>query len=619
MVNYASKEAKFEVSDSVEFADNRVIVVIDNKTSLKLKKYSNDDFRIVGCKQVKELSKNVDNKIRCVIENISQHVSKGSELEEYNGIKLGDYHQILCLELTNSGRDNVIEAVRKINTMDGVLVACPDYKLTLMSVPDDPYLGNQQAGTVDYLDLIDLYDAWDITTGSKSVRVGVIDSGIDTTHLDLSVNLDINLSKNYSTGAEEDGSLDSTGHGTAVAGVIGAKGDNSVGISGVCWDVELVSLKVIDHNENGFASSAMNAIDYAASDQADIDILNMSVGWYGDETTPPIYYDVPFNASISNFDGLVVCAAGNANTDLNTRNLYPAVYDCSNIITVGASTRNDTKYSTSNYSTTYVDLFAPGDCILTTFAGNVCGDPNRHQYVQLDHYADGYHRMYETSIATPFVTGVAALMLSVNPNLTATQLKDIIIRSVDVVPALENYCVSGGRLNAYKAVNTAKMMAMGYNTEYIVLTSGDSAISHGVYYDICSECSCRNTDGSCDECGICDPCDSCHTYYTELHDFNVISSTSLVHHTVYCEYCGYSYNESHDWYWDRIAYTCSICLKQTDSYPGIMSLPDPELEAYLASLSKEELDLFLASLPEEELSRITALLPPENEDEYLTE
>jgi len=137
--------------------------------------------------------------------------------------------------------------------MDGVLVACPDYKLTLMSVPDDPYLGNQQAGTVDYLDLIDLYDAWDITTGSKSVRVGVIDSGIDTTHLDLSVNLDINLSKNYSTGAEEDGSLDSTGHGTAVAGVIGAKGDNSVGISGVCWDVELVSLKVIDHNENGFA------------------------------------------------------------------------------------------------------------------------------------------------------------------------------------------------------------------------------------------------------------------------------------------------------------------------------------------------------------------------------
>ena len=614
----------FNPSDSIQFSEDRIIVVLDNQTSLNFKNYTPSDFYSVGCKRVDELSKNVDKKIKRALDNGARHVLYGESLEEYNGIAIDNYNQILCIELNEAGRENVIDAINALNSMDGVLAASPDYVMELMTSPNDQYFSDQKAGTIDYFDKIDLYDAWDITTGSSTVRVGVIDSGIDRTHPDLNINT--SLSKDYSTGIETSGTVDSLGHGTSVAGVIGAMGNNTVGISGVCWNVELVSLKIFQFSQFTYSSYAMNAIDYAASDDANIDILNISACWRGDETTEPIYYDRVFNASISNFDGLVVCAAGNSEADeqcLDVIPRYPAAYNCSNIIAVGASTRYDTKYTTSNYSTTYVDLFAPGDGILTTFATNVCDDPTRHQFVQIDHYEDGYHRMCETSIATPFVTGVAALMLSINPNLTAVQLKDIITRTVDIVPALENYCVSGGRLNAYKAVRTAQMYRFAMDSTYEQLSTSDTLYTkaHGVWYDNC-ECSCRNADLSCDS-GLCeyacDPCEDCHYYFTELHDFSHIATTNLNTHNVVCLDCGYSGTFIHYWIDNGTTYTCYYCNMNTTSPPilSVLSSTDPELEAYLASLSDEELEEFIASLPEDQVDRVTALLP--SDDEHLTE
>jgi len=114
-------------------------------------------------------------------------------------------------------------------------------------------------------------------------------------------------------------------------------------------------------------------------------------------------------------------------------------------------------------------------------------------------------------------------------------------------------------------------------------------------------------------------CEDCGYYYSQVHIFNRSATDSLFTHLVQCTLCDYESIESHTWVSYGMMYKCTDCGMISDSYPGIMSLPDPELEAYLASLSEEELDLFLASLPEEDLSRITALLPPENDDELLTE
>ena len=626
--------------------------MLDNKTSIQSKKHLATDFSFVGCKQITSLSANVDAKIQKALDNVAQHVLYGEKLEEYKGIALDDYNQILCIELNESGRENVISAINTLNSLDGVLAACPDYKMQLMSTPNDPYFEDQKAGNVDYYAMIDLYDAWDITTGSTTVRVGVIDSGIDTSHQDLNINFD--LSRIFTLGTPPVvGAGDSTGHGTAVAGVIGAIGDNDIGISGVCWDVDIVSLRIFGFDEHTYSSFAMNAIDYASSDEADIDILNISACWRGDETTEPIYYDEAFNASITNFNGLVVCAAGNSEEDqqcLDVIPRYPAAYDCSNIITVGASTRYDTKYTTSNYSATYVDLFAPGDGVLTTFATNVCDDPNRHQYVQTDHYEDGYHRMCETSIATPFVTGVAALMLSVNPYLTATELKSLIMQNVDYISDLENLCVSGGRLNAHKAVVAAQNYCV-HNDTYSV----NNVRHHTIYCNYCdyqiieahdkyaavydnSGCSIL-----CYKCSYRFDCDCTPNYrninetvhwvdcpdgefsFSEKHTFHYLflplnNSNRLYYHNAICNICGATYQQLHNWVAVAGGGECAECGMEGDlGFGDIMSLSDEELSLLLSSMSEEELGEFIAALPEDALARVSEILAPVNDDELLTE
>lgn len=298
------------------------------------------------------------------------------------------------------------------------------------SYSSDTYIDNQWA-----ISKIELNKAWKISTGSNTVKVGIIDSGIDGTHEDLIDNINASLSyvfnQNLVTPLQ-----DILSHGTHVAGIIGASGNNDIGVSGICWDVDLSSLRVASDNGIGLDfDSIKDAINYASLNN--IPILNISLGDFRCLIDDQVFSDL-LN-SVSNYSGLIVCAAGNQgfNLDSNTifpdYQVFPACYLFPNILAVGNSDQSDNKAIDSNYGPLSVDLFAPGTNIKSTL-------PN-----------DEYGCESGTSMAAPMVSGVAALLLSIDPTLTTSQLKSAILGGVDLCDNLSNKCLTGGRLNAFKS------------------------------------------------------------------------------------------------------------------------------------------------------------------------
>lgn len=191
----------------------------------------------------------------------------------------------------------------------------------------------------------------------------------------------------------------------------------------------LVSLRVSDAAGEYNYAGIIEAINYA--DIQAIPILNLSAQSF------PEMPNASISLAIQGYDGLVVCSAGNHNNDNDGNPNYPSSLDLDNIISVGASTSNDTKASFSNYGDRSVDIFAPGHAILSTDK------------------TGGYSEDNGTSYAAPYVAGVAALMLAECPGLTTAQIKEKILENADSISALASYCVCGGRLNAYKAVSNA--------------------------------------------------------------------------------------------------------------------------------------------------------------------
>lgn len=278
---------------------------------------------------------------------------------------------------------------------------------------------------------VKLNNAWDISTGLSNVNVGIIDSGIRGTHEDLSSNVNTTLStvcsNVYTTTLE-----DTHGHGTHVAGIIGANGANDVGIAGVCWNVSLIDLRAgyIDGGISHIYNSQLEyLINYASDTSRNIGILNLS------------YYNFSYNSNVYNainsYPGLFVCIAGNDSRyiDTGTNADYPASYHLNNMIVVGNSDEYDERYSTSNYGASVVDIFAPGTDIKSTYMSN----------------DSSYINMTGTSMAAPLVTGTAALLKSINPTLTTAQIKAAILDNADQISSLNSYCPYGRRLNAYKS------------------------------------------------------------------------------------------------------------------------------------------------------------------------
>jgi hypothetical protein len=298
---------------------------------------------------------------------------------------------------------------------------------------------------------IDAPEAWGITTGSPDVIIAVLDTGIDINHPDLAANIWTNPDEIPGDGVDNDGNgyvddihgwdffnndntvydpAEDSAHGTAVAGVIAAVGNNGIGIAGVSWQAKIMVLKI--HNEIGVPPVGHPAaVAYAAAKGA----KTINASFYGQPGNPAM------KDAIEASDVLFVAIAGNESADIDVDPVYPTCFDLPNIIAVAATDQNDqlASFSSSlitgsNYGATNVDLAAPGTWILTTTPGN------------------GYGYWEGTSFAAPHVVGVAALIYARYPNLTAVEVKERIMASVDPLPSLTGKCVTGGRLNAFKAL-----------------------------------------------------------------------------------------------------------------------------------------------------------------------
>jgi subtilisin family serine protease len=377
---------------------------------------------------------------------------------------------------------SVEEAILHYMSDPSVEYAEPNFIRCASVVPNDTYFGNQWAlyNTGSYAGGTSGADirapwAWDITTGSKNIVIAVLDSGIDYNHEDLVGNIwtnsgetdcnddidnDVNAYIDDCVGwdfANDDNNpMDDDGHGTHVAGIIGAKSNNNLGIAGVMWYVKLMPIKIFNADTqltgsctSVYASDEIAGIEYAVNNGARI--INASINGEG-------YCISEYNAiSYADSKGvLFIAAAGNGGADLIGDNNdltphYPSSYPLLNIISVTATDQNDRRASFSNFGLESVDVAAPGVYILSTVPNNIYLD-GEYLYLNKDFYAG-------TSMAAPHVAGLAGLLMSYydgyyNSRVNHYQIRDTILRYVDVLDTLNGWIKTGGRINVYRAVSS---------------------------------------------------------------------------------------------------------------------------------------------------------------------
>lgn len=312
-----------------------------------------------------------------------------------------------------------------------------DLKEELWGLKNEGQLGGKPGADID------AEMAWNITTGDKKngPLIAVIDTGVDIKHPDLINNIFTNTAEIPGDGIDNDGNgfiddvhgynfhdmnndpTDNHSHGTHCAGTIGAEGNNGEGITGVAWNANILPLKFMDKS-GGTTAAAIEAVIYATKMGADI----CSNSWGGGGFSQALH------DAIAAYPGLFICAAGNnsENNDLGPH--YPSNYDLPNVISVASTDQNDQLSSFSNYGKQTVDIAAPGSKIYST-------TPNG-QYA----FKSG------TSMATPHVSGVAALIMSAYPELPVSDVKAAILEGGVELPELKDKVATGKRLDAYKAL-----------------------------------------------------------------------------------------------------------------------------------------------------------------------
>jgi PKD repeat protein len=277
--------------------------------------------------------------------------------------------------------------------------------------------------------------AWDTITSASNVIVAVVDTGVRYTHEDLAQNMWINPvdgSHGTNTVAGNNDPNDDHGHGTHLSGTIGAVGNNSVGVVGVCWHVQIMACKFLDSTGNGTISDAILCMDYARAHGAKV----VNASWGSPSFTSQALHDAI--ASLRDADIIFVAAAGNSALNNDTTGFYPADYrDLDNVVAVAATDRNDQLASFSDYGVTNVDLAAPGTPIYS------CWNGSDSDY----EYDDG------TSMAAATVSGAMALLRAYYPNDAHRQIIQQILNGVDKLPGLATNTISGGRLDLAKSLN----------------------------------------------------------------------------------------------------------------------------------------------------------------------
>ena len=342
---------------------------------------------------------------------------------------------------------------------NSIIYAEPDYEITITeTIPNDSFFDSlwgmhntgQTGGTPDAD--IDAPEAWEIFTGSSSVVIAGIDTGIDYNHPDLAANMWQNPGEvGGIPGVDDDGNgyiddiygidtfnndsdpFDDDSHGTHTAGTFGAVGDNGIGVAGVNWDVEIMALKFLSGSGSGSTAGAIEAIEYMTMMKVDygVNVVVSNNSWGGGAFSTALRDAI----QASNDAGILfVASAGNSGLNADFSPSYPGAYDLDGIISVAATDHNDQIAGFSNYGLTSVDLGAPGVSTYSTEPGNSYG------------FKSG------TSMAAPHVAGAAAMLMAASPGISISEVKDILLSTSDPITALDGITVSGGRLNLANAL-----------------------------------------------------------------------------------------------------------------------------------------------------------------------
>ncbi len=405
---------------------------------------ANPDYRVMTASTGEERILDAEN---MVINQIIANVDQILDVEAYNNGEIDNFFGIDFVEIKPLFQEAWVDAiVEQIGYKFSYLVTIPfgsDIENVIETLESNEHISAVSQNSYSELENSSVYDedtaitthfenigvsyAWEHGfTGSSDTRVSIVDTGV-AHHEEFDNNMEFTWGFNacfdsdypQGTSAEDTIPFHPTfpGHGNFVAGIIGADyGDG--GVNGICQDITMFAVKV-----GGYADQFQQALSYSYFMGAKV--LNIS-------------WDIPANTqldAIIGSDVLVVTSAGNDGVEITPNNSYVKCNDLPNFIVVGNSDANDEKASDSNYSKIYVDLFAPGH----TLPGV--------------NYPSGLILSSGTSFAAPMVAGAAALIRSHATHLTAAQTKDLILNNVDVIPALANYCVTGGRLAIDKAVN----------------------------------------------------------------------------------------------------------------------------------------------------------------------
>jgi subtilisin family serine protease len=398
-----------------------------------------------------------------------QFRSKGAQVVKFPGLKSNDALFAAAKQLAARPDVEYVEA----NTIIRVNRVPNDTDFTKQYGMHNTGLNN---GTIDAD--IDAVEAWDISTGSKDVVVGIIDTGVDYTHPDIAPNywtnsaetgLDASGKDKSTNGVDDDGNgyiddfrgwdfvnndndpMDDHAHGTHCAGVIGARGDDGVGVTGVNWNVSLVGLKFLSGSGGGTLEDAVKAIEYGTS----LGLSLTSNSWGGGGFSQTMLDAIK---AANDHGVLFVAAAGNDSSNNDATPAYPASYNVDNVISVAASDNKDQMAYFSNSGIKSVHVAAPGVDIWSSVPGSK------------------YQKMSGTSMATPHVAGLAALVKAAHPEATAGQVKARILGGADRSAYWASRVSSGGRINALNSLEVDSVPPSEI-TDLSVVDSGTMAVT----------------------------------------------------------------------------------------------------------------------------------------------
>lgn len=409
---------------------------------------------------------------------------KAGSLKSYTGLKLE--------HVRLAPGTSVQEALAAYRNDPNVLYAEPNYRVKKAATPSDTQYASQWN-----LPLISAPSAWDRFTGNRDMVVAVLDTGVAYTHPDLAANLWTNPGEIPNNGIDDDhnGIIDdyyganfggtrgagdpwdddtADSHGTHLAGIVGAVGNNALGVSGVNWAVRVMAVKFLHGPDgSGDLSDVLKGIEYALSKQAKIINLSFEV-----DEDPTLINDIKsLREAIAAADQagvLVVSAAGNSGSDLDNVNIYPASIRQPNNISVAAATRIDTLASYSGFGRHTVDLAAPGGA--TTGSSNAILST-----VWLNNGTLQYRTLAGTSAAAPHVSGALALVWGSAPGLSHYQVKARILNGVDTLPSYAS-TISGGRLNLSRSFSIGELPAIFNVSPYRIPAAGGTVSISGVNF-----------------------------------------------------------------------------------------------------------------------------------------